>query len=124
MSATIDDTPIQPEPASVVPEPESSQALADATELTQAMVAPPAAPESRFDEVVSGQFDAEQESAEPIAVKRVLAPQAETPKLHKVLAQAGMGSRLEMEQMIMEGRITVNNEPAHIGQRIQFGDHV
>jgi 23S rRNA pseudouridine2605 synthase len=24
----------------------------------------------------------------------------------------------------MEGRITVNNEPAHIGQRIQFGDHV
>jgi 23S rRNA pseudouridine2605 synthase len=29
-----------------------------------------------------------------------------------------------MEQMIMEGRITVNNEPAHIGQRIQFGDHV
>ena len=35
-----------------------------------------------------------------------------------------MGSRLEMEQLIMEGRITVNNEPAHIGQRIQFGDHV
>ncbi len=56
--------------------------------------------------------------------KRVLAPMAETPKLHKVLAQAGMGSRLEMEQLIMEGRITVNNEPAHIGQRIQFGDHV
>jgi 23S rRNA pseudouridine2605 synthase len=26
--------------------------------------------------------------------------------------------------LIMEGRITVNNEPAHIGQRIQFGDHV
>jgi 23S rRNA pseudouridine2605 synthase len=56
--------------------------------------------------------------------KRVLAPQAETPKLHKVLAQAGMGSRLEMEQLIMEGRISVNNEPAHIGQRIQFGDQV
>ncbi len=77
-----------------------------------------------FDEVISGQFDAEQDSQEQPAGKRVLAPLAETPKLHKVLAQAGMGSRLEMEQLIMEGRITVNNEPAHVGQRVQFGDHV
>ena len=77
----------------------------------------------RFEDVVSGQFDAEdaQPSTPP---KRVLAPQPESPKLHKVLAQAGMGSRLEMEQLIMEGRITVNNEPAHVGQRVQFGDHV
>ena len=79
---------------------------------------------NRFDDVVSGQFDADEESADLVPAKRVLAPMAETPKLHKVLAQAGMGSRLEMEQLIMEGRITVNNEPAHIGQRIQFGDHV
>ncbi len=56
--------------------------------------------------------------------KRVLQPQPESPKLHKVLAQAGLGSRLEMEQLITEGRISVNNEPAHIGQRIQFGDNV
>lgn len=77
----------------------------------------------RFEDVVSGQFDAEDTLvSEP--PKRVLAPQPESPKLHKVLAQAGMGSRLEMEQLIMEGRITVNNEPAHIGQRVQFGDHV
>ena len=41
-----------------------------------------------------------------------------------MLAQAGLGSRLEMEQLIMEGRISVNNEPAHIGQRIQFGDQI
>jgi 23S rRNA pseudouridine2605 synthase len=80
--------------------------------------------ESRFDDVVSGQFDADQEDDNLVPAKRVLAPMAETPKLHKVLAQAGMGSRLEMEQLIMEGRITVNNEPAHIGQRIQYGDHV
>lgn len=78
----------------------------------------------RFDDVVSGQFDVEEEQADAPVPKRVLAPQAESPKLHKVLAQAGMGSRLEMEQLIVEGRITVNNEPAHIGQRIQFGDHV
>ncbi|HWP10598.1 MAG TPA: pseudouridine synthase [Ramlibacter sp.] len=78
----------------------------------------------RFADVVSGQFDAEVESAEVAPPKRVLLPQAETPKLHKVLAQAGLGSRLEMEQLIMEGRISVNNEPAHIGQRIQFGDQI
>lgn len=76
----------------------------------------------QFDDVVSGAFDAEQEQDLPLPAKRVLAPQAESPKLHKVLAQAGMGSRLEMEQLILEGRISVNGEPAHIGQRIQFGD--
>jgi 23S rRNA pseudouridine2605 synthase len=79
---------------------------------------------NRFNDVVSGQFDADEDSPALVPAKRVLAPMAESPKLHKVLAQAGMGSRLEMEQLIMEGRITVNNEPAHIGQRIQFGDHV
>lgn len=77
-----------------------------------------------FDDVVSGRFDAEEAQSDVLVSKRVLAPQAETPKLHKVLAQSGMGSRLEMEQLILEGRITVNNEPAHIGQRIQFGDQV
>jgi 23S rRNA pseudouridine2605 synthase len=85
--------------------------------------AEPAVP-IRFADVVSGQFDAEVESADAAPPKRVLSPQAETPKLHKVLAQAGLGSRLEMEQLIMEGRISVNNEPAHIGQRIQFGDQI
>jgi 23S rRNA pseudouridine2605 synthase len=83
-----------------------------------------ARPFSRRHDVVSGQFDADEESPDVGLPKRVLAPQAETPKLHKVLAQAGLGSRLEMEQLIMEGRISVNNEPAHIGQRIQFGDQI
>jgi len=79
----------------------------------------------RFEDVVSGEFDAIEAAEEELpSAKRVLAPQAETPKLHKVLAQAGMGSRLEMEQLIMEGRISVNNEPAHIGQRIQYGDSI
>ena len=78
-----------------------------------------------IEDVVSGQFDQEAEGVvSPLITKRVLAPQAESPKLHKVLAQAGLGSRLEMEQLILEGRISVNNEPAHIGQRIQFGDQV
>ena len=77
-----------------------------------------------FADVVSGQFDADAADNGVATPKRVLLPQAETPKLHKVLAQAGLGSRLEMEQLILEGRISVNNEPAHIGQRIQYGDQV
>ena len=78
-----------------------------------------------FADVVSGELDAEQDAEDnDMPAKRVLAPQVDSPKLHKVLAQAGMGSRLEMEQLILEGRISVNNEPAHIGQRIQFGDVV
>ena len=78
-----------------------------------------------IEDVVSGEFDQEAEGIiSPLLTKRVLPPQAESPKLHKVLAQAGLGSRLEMEQLILEGRISVNNEPAHIGQRIQYGDQV
>jgi hypothetical protein len=79
---------------------------------------------SLFDAVVSGAFDLEDGDANVPEPRRILQPQAETPKLHKILAQSGMGSRLEMERLILEGRISVNNEPAHIGQRIQFGDHI
>ncbi len=78
----------------------------------------------RFQDVVSGVFDAEPDAPLPVEGKRVLQPQVDAPKLHKVLAQAGLGSRLEMEQMILEGRISVNGEPAHIGQRIQYGDSI
>ena len=77
-------------------------------------------------DVVSGQFDQEDPADDALqeAGKRVLAPQTDSPKLHKVLAQAGMGSRLEMEKLITEGRIAVNNEPAHVGQRVQYGDQI
>jgi 23S rRNA pseudouridine2605 synthase len=56
--------------------------------------------------------------------RRVLAPDADSPKLQKVLAQAGVGSRRDLEQMIVDKRVTVNDEPAHIGQRISWGDRV
>lgn len=78
----------------------------------------------QFEDVVSGRFD-EDEGNETLPLpKRVLSAQPEQPKLHKVLAQAGLGSRLEMEKMITDGHISVNNTPAHIGQRIQFGDQI
>ncbi len=78
----------------------------------------------QFLDVISGQLDADEDNVEVGLPKRVLAPQPESPKLHKVLAQSGLGSRLEMEQLITEGRISVNNQPAHIGQRVQWGDQV
>lgn len=62
------------------------------------------------------------EAAEPY--KRVLAAEPDAPKLQKVLAQSGIGSRRDMEELITEGRITVNGEPAHVGQRISFGDRI
>lgn len=77
-----------------------------------------------FEDIVSGELDAEQEREETAAVKRVLQPELESPKLHKVLAQAGLGSRLEVERWIAEGRISVNAELAHVGQRIQLGDSI
>lgn len=46
------------------------------------------------------------------------------PKLHKVLADAGVGSRREMEELIIAGRVSVNGEPAHIGQRVAASDQV
>ena len=46
------------------------------------------------------------------------------PKLHKVLADAGIGSRREMEELIVAGRVSVNGEPAHIGQRVGPSDQV
>ena len=42
----------------------------------------------------------------------------QTEKLHKVLANAGLGSRRDMELAIATGRVTVNNYPATVGTRI------
>ena len=43
-------------------------------------------------------------------------------KLQKVLAQAGLGSRRAMEELVRAGRVTVNGEPAHIGARVGSSD--
>jgi 23S rRNA pseudouridine2605 synthase len=108
--------------------------------------APEASQAIRFMDVVSGDYDElddlddteglvqSHEEAEGVEgseglegsdlAKRVLAAQVESPKLHKVLAQEGLGSRLEMERMIESGLITVNDEVAHVGQRIQYGDQI
>ena len=121
------DTPGTERPQVSPVAPPVAQAPAPAietTESTQTTQATEASEAIRFEDVISGRYDADEQAPDLAPPKRVLAPQPETPKLHKVLAQAGLGSRLEMEQLITEGRISVNNEPAHIGQRIQFGDQI
>lgn len=57
-------------------------------------------------------------------VRRDLTSDDDAPKLHKVLAEAGLGSRRDMEELIIAGRVSVNGEPAHIGQRILPADQV
>jgi 23S rRNA pseudouridine2605 synthase len=96
-----------------------------------------AAAGERFAAVLAGEFDVAdddgdddddgelvEEAVTEADNKRVLAPEPDAPKLQKVLAQAGIGSRRDIEDMIADGKIEVNGEVAHIGQRISFGDNV
>jgi len=55
---------------------------------------------------------------------RPLAAPEDTVKLQKALADAGLGSRREIEEWIGAGRVNVNGESAHVGQRIGPGDKV
>ena len=50
------------------------------------------------------------------------AARASSGKLQKALAEAGLGSRREMERWIEAGRVRVNGEPAHLGQRVSAAD--
>ncbi|CAN7523473.1 pseudouridine synthase [Pseudoduganella sp. LjRoot289] len=83
--------------------------------------------DAAFSYVTSDAFDSEESgkgrAAKP-AVRRDLTSDDDAPKLHKVLAEAGLGSRRDMEDLIVAGRVSVNGEPAHIGQRILPTDTV
>ena len=51
------------------------------------------------------------------------APRAEE-RLHKVLAQAGLGSRRALEERIVQGLVRVNGEVAQVGQSVRGGDRI
>ncbi|MCE3606167.1 rRNA pseudouridine synthase [Massilia sp. P8910] len=82
--------------------------------------------DAAFSYVTSDAFDANDGGrAQPAKlVRRDLTSDDDAPKLHKVLAEAGLGSRRDMEDLIVAGRVSVNGEPAHIGQRILPTDAV
>ncbi len=80
-----------------------------------------------FSYVTSDAFDSDEagKGRQPQkSVRRDLTADDDAPKLHKVLAEAGLGSRRDMEELIIAGRVSVNGEPAHIGQRILPTDAV
>jgi len=56
----------------------------------------------------------------PTLTRRKTPPEPETEpvRIHKLLADAGIGSRREIERWIVEGRITVNGRPAEVGERL------
>ena len=88
--------------------------------------------EDDFDDEDDGEDDGEEVPGEPVpffareasiglrdagrGTRRPVSPDAE--KLHKILADAGIGSRRDMEELIIAGRVSVNGLPAHVGQRV------
>ncbi|RDS83821.1 rRNA pseudouridine synthase [Dyella monticola] len=62
-----------------------------------------------------------------LSLKRATPPE-NTPqieeRLHKVLANAGLGSRRMLEQRIQAGEVDVNGSPATIGASVRAGDRV
>jgi 23S rRNA pseudouridine2605 synthase len=63
-----------------------------------------------------------------LTLKREPRPDADAPaleeRLHKVLANAGLGSRRMLEQRIQSGEIELNGAPAEIGMSVKAGDRV
>ena len=63
-----------------------------------------------------------------LSLKREKDAPAEAPRLeerlHKVLAQAGLGSRRALEQRIAEGMVKVNGEIAQTGMSVKGGDRI
>lgn len=105
-------------------------AAAEQAPAAEGQPATPAAPvesmDSRGNEQEAEQALAYLDTADRMEQRlgKYLNSEAVMPKLHKVLADAGIGSRREMEELIVAGRVSVNGEPAHIGQRVGPNDQV
>ena len=62
------------------------------------------------------------EASERAQTNTVLSASSE--KLQKVLADAGLGSRREMEALIATGVVTVNGDVAKVGDRVRANDNI
>lgn len=104
----------------------AEQAPAAEGQQSAAAAAPVESPDSRGGEQEAEQALAYLDSADRMEQRlgKYLNSDSVMPKLHKVLADAGIGSRREMEELIVAGRVSVNGEPAHIGQRVAPNDQV
>ncbi|MDR2165867.1 MAG: pseudouridine synthase [Zoogloeaceae bacterium] len=56
--------------------------------------------------------------------KRIASEADPGERLHKILAQAGIASRREVETWILAGRVQVNGRTAQVGQRVAHDDKV
>lgn len=69
-----------------------------------------------------------EEKSRKLTLKRAVDTTAEAPRLeerlHKVLAQAGLGSRRALEQRIADGLVKVNGETAQVGMSVRSGDKI
>ena len=108
-------------------QPDASSALAPLTDDTPALAAPDsvAPPEVFVDD--SEPIDQWLDSSSNGVLANVgddAEPGFDLPKLHKLLADLGIGSRREMEELVIAGRVSVNGVPAHVGQRISPTDQI
>ncbi len=76
---------------------------------------------------MSNKMDNENNPKKRLSLKREgnedSAPKIEE-RLHKVLAQAGLGSRRALEERIAQGLVRVNGETAQTGQSVRSGDRI
>jgi len=61
-------------------------------------------------------------SAEPAAPQAMLPSTIEPQRVQKLLADAGVGSRREIERWIVEGRLSINGLPAVLGAKAVVSD--
>lgn len=118
-------TPVDP---SAVEASAASEASSEPAQVLPSVALAPVADEMDWDEIVRKvegiHTDVDGKANKNRSRLNVKLDPELAPKLHKVLADSGLGSRRDMEDMIVAGRVSVNGEPAHLGQRVLPTDQV
>jgi 23S rRNA pseudouridine2605 synthase len=98
--------------------------MPESTRTSRRRRKPSAARTERPTRVPRGRGRPQFETESEITVPALDAQEGHTgpQKIHKVLAQAGFGSRRAMEDLIRAGKVKVNGALAQVGMRVQAGD--